>query len=148
MSTFTLRPMRLPALLAVAALLAGFILVTPARAHDPIFGVDPASVEVSLDPGASTDVTKTVHTPEIPPTPDIFLLIDTTFSMNDDIATVQDKIEEIIAGVSAGGLTDPAFGVGIYEDYPFNPWEAPVLATSPMTLCRRSPRTPPLSSPL
>ncbi len=122
MSTFTLRPMRLPALLAVAALLAGFILVAPARAHDPIFGVDPASVEVSLDPGASTDVTKTVHTPEIPPTPDIFLLIDTTFSMNDDIATVQDKIEELIAGVSAGGLTDPAFGVGIYEDYPFDPW--------------------------
>ena len=82
-------------------------------------------MDVDLDPGESVDVDKTVHTPEIPPTPDVFMLIDTTGSMEDDIDTVQDKIGEIIAGVGAGGLTDPAFGVGIYEDYPFDPWGWP-----------------------
>ena len=122
MSTLSLRPLRLPALVAVAALLAGFVLATPARAHDPDFGVDPASVDVSLDPGEDFEVEKTVHTPEIPPTPDIFLLFDTTGSMGDDIETVQDKVDELIAGVSAGGLTDPAYGVGVYEDFPFAPW--------------------------
>ena len=122
MSTLSPRPLRLPALVATAALLAALVVAGPASAHDPIIGVVPASVDVSLDPGESEEVDKTVHTPEIPPTPDVFLLIDTTGSMQDDIDTVKDKIGEIIAGVSAGGLTDPAFGVGIYEDYPFEEW--------------------------
>lgn len=115
-------PMRLSALLAVAALLTGLLAASPVGAHDPIFGVVPDTVDEALDPGESIEVDKTVHTPEIPPTPDIFMLIDTTGSMSDDIATVKAKIGELIAGVSAGGLTDPAFGVGIYEDFPFFPW--------------------------
>jgi hypothetical protein len=115
-------PMRLSALLAVAALLTGLLVASPVGAHDPIVGVVPDTVDEALDPGQSIEVDKTVHTPEIPPTPDIFMLIDTTGSMGDDIATVQDTIEDLIAGVSAGGLTDPAFGVGIYEDFPFSPW--------------------------
>ena len=118
-------PMRLPAVLAVAALLAGLLAAGPVEAHDPVFGVVPDSVDISLDPGESEEVDKTVHTPEIPPTPDLFLLFDTTGSMEDDIDTVKTKIGEIIAGVSAGGLTDPAFGVGIYEDYPFETWGVP-----------------------
>ncbi|HEX7225410.1 MAG TPA: hypothetical protein VF367_07515 [Candidatus Limnocylindria bacterium] len=121
MITGSLVPKRLPATLAAAFLLVG-LLAGPARAHDPVLGVDPAEVHLVLAPGTSEDVAKTVHTPEIPPTPDVFLLIDTTFSMNDDIATVKAKVGELIAGVGAGGLTDPAFGVGIYEDYPFGPW--------------------------
>lgn len=104
--------------IVAAALLAG-ALVSPAVAHDPILGVDPANVEVGLAPGTSTDVVKTVHTPEIPPTPDVFMLFDTTASMGDDLATVQTKAGELIAAI---GGTDPAFGVGSYEDFPFNGW--------------------------
>ncbi len=110
------------AILATAALLlSGLIGAGRAFAHDPVIGVDPASVEVTLAPGASTTVTKTVHTPEIPPTPDIFLLFDTTGSMGDDIATMQAKVGELISAIS-GPTTDPAFGVGTYEDFPFGPW--------------------------
>lgn len=93
----------------------------PALAHDPVIGVVPDNVELTLAPGTSQDVTKTVHTPEIPPTPDIFLLFDTTGSMGDDIATVQTKVGELITTI--GGMTsDPAFGVGTYEDFAFNGW--------------------------
>ena len=116
MFTLSIRPMRLPALLAVAALLAGFILAAPARAHDPTFGVDPASVEVSLDPGASTDVGKTVHTPEILPTPDIYFLADSTGSMDDVIANVQADAADVLATVD-GLANDPRYGAGDYKDF-------------------------------
>jgi hypothetical protein len=116
MSTLSIRPMRLPVLLAVAALLAGFILAAPARAHDPVFGVDPASVEVSLDPGASTDVAKTVHTPEILPTPDIYFLADSTGSMDDVIANVQADAASVLATVD-GLANDPRYGAGDYKDF-------------------------------
>lgn len=96
-------------------------LAAPTLAHDPVIGVDPDAVALTLAPGTSTDVAKTVHTPEIPPTPDIFMLFDTTGSMGDDIATVQAKAAELIAAIDG---TDPAFGVGTYEDFPFNGWGA------------------------
>ena len=41
MTIATLKPMRLPALLAVASLLVGLLAAVPVRAHDPIFGVVP-----------------------------------------------------------------------------------------------------------
>ena len=41
-------------------------------------GVTIGRMDVTLAPGDSTDVTKTVHTPEILPTPDIYFLADTT----------------------------------------------------------------------
>jgi hypothetical protein len=116
MSTLSLRPLRLPAPVAVAALLAGFILAAPARAHDPTFGVDPVSVEVSLDPGASTDVAKTVHTPEILPTPDIYFLADSTGSMGAVINNVKADAASVLAAVD--GLTnDPRYGAGDYKDF-------------------------------
>jgi hypothetical protein len=89
MTSLTIRPTRPATLFAVAALLVALAAAGPARAHDPIIGVDPATVDVVLAPGASTDVTKTVHTPEILPTPDIYFLADTTSSMTSVIANVQ-----------------------------------------------------------
>jgi hypothetical protein len=61
--------------------------------------ISPASVVASLDPGASLAVDKTVGTPEIPPLPDICFLADTTGSMTDAIADVQDNAEAIMNAV-------------------------------------------------
>ena len=59
MTSLTIRPMRPAILIAVASLLSGLLTAGPARAHDPVLGVDPATVDVTLAPGASTDVTNT-----------------------------------------------------------------------------------------
>jgi len=83
--------------------------------------IAPSSVEAILFPGESLDVEKCVEVPEIPPTPDIFFLFDTTGSMGGDIATVQAKLAEIITTVGAQSV-DPQYGVAKYEDFPFDPW--------------------------
>jgi hypothetical protein len=116
MMTRSLRLTRLPVLLAVAALLAGLLLAAPAGAHDPILGVDPASVEVTLAPGASTDVTKTVHTPQLLPKPDIYFLADSTGSMGEAIASVQADAASVLAAVDLLA-NDPRYGAGDYKDF-------------------------------
>jgi hypothetical protein len=116
MTTTSLRPMRLPAVLAVATLLAGLLAAAPARAHDPVLGVDPASVELTLAPGASQDVAKTVHTPEILPTPDIYFLADSTGSMGEVIASVQADAAGVLAAVDLLA-NDPRYGAGDYKDF-------------------------------
>ena len=119
MTSLTIRPMRPATLLAAAALLLTLLAAGPARAHDPVLGVDPASVDVTLAPGASTDVTKTVHTPEILPTPDIYFLADTTGSMTSLIANVQADAAAVLAAVDALAF-DPRYGAGDYRDFPFD----------------------------
>jgi len=116
MTISSLKPMRLPVLLAVASLLVGLLAAVPVRAHDPIFGVVPDSVEVTLAPGTSTDVAKTVHTPEILPTPDIYFLADSTGSMDDVIANVQADAAAILAEVDLLA-NDPRYGAGDYKDF-------------------------------
>ena len=117
MTSLTIRPMRPAALLAVAALLAALLAAGPTRAHDPVLGVDPATVDVTLAPGASTDITKTVHTPEILPTPDIYFLADTTSSMTSVIANVQADAAAVLTAVD-GLASDPRYGAGDYRDFP------------------------------
>ena len=116
MSTLSLRPMRLPAVLAIGALLAGLLAAGPALAHDPVLGVDPDSVEVTLAPGTSVDVAKTVHTPEILPTPDIYFLADSTGSMDEVIANVQADASSVLAAVDLLA-NDPRYGAGDYKDF-------------------------------
>ena len=58
--------------LSIAA--AGALVATPALAMGA--GVSPATYDASVDPGATVHVTKTVSTPEIPPKPDIVLVVD------------------------------------------------------------------------
>lgn len=121
MTSLTIRPMRPAILLAVATLLVALLAAVPARAHDPVLGVDPATVDVTLAPGASTDVTKTVHTPEILPTPDIYFLADTTSSMTSVIANVQADAAAVLSAVDALA-SDPRYGAGDYRDFPFDPY--------------------------
>ena len=117
MTSLTIRPMRPATLLAVAALLAALLAAGPARAHGPLLGVDPATVDLTLAPGTSEDVAKTVHTPEILPTPDIYFLADTTSSMTSVIASVQADAAAVLAAFD-GLASDPRYGAGDYRDFP------------------------------
>lgn len=116
MTTSTLTPLRVSTALAVAALLGGMLAAGSVRAHDPVLGVDPASVELTLVPGTSSDVAKTVHTPEVLPTPDIYFLADSTGSMGDVIANVQADAASVLASVDAMA-SDPRYGAGDYKDF-------------------------------
>jgi hypothetical protein len=95
---------------AVTALLTG--LAAPALA-DP--GVEPAAVSQATDPGTTIVIPKTVHTPAIPPKPDVVLLVDTTGSMDGAIANVKDNLHTVITNVKA---SQPAaqFAVASYRD--------------------------------
>jgi len=83
-------------------------------------GLDPATVEAVVFPGESIDVTKTVHTPTIPPQPDIMFLADTTGSMGGAIANVKANASAIMASV-AGVQPDAQFGAAQYRDVGFDP---------------------------
>jgi hypothetical protein len=79
-------------------------------------GITPPAVEALIFPGESLDVNKTVTTPEIPPTPDIYFLADSTGSMGPAIANVQANATAILSAVAAV-TTDPQFGAGDYKDF-------------------------------
>ena len=119
MTSLTNQPTRPVTLFAAATLLVALLAAGPARAHDPVLGVDPDAVDITLAPGASTDVTKTVHTPEILPTPDIYFLADTTTSMTSAIASVQADAAAVLTAVD-GLASDPRYGAGDYRDFPFD----------------------------
>ena len=93
--------------------------LTTASAHDPILGVEPPIIMDTVAPGSSIDVGKTVHTPEVPPKPDIYFLADTTGSMDPVIVAVQADAAGVLAAV-AGMTTDERFGAGDYKDFPFD----------------------------
>jgi uncharacterized repeat protein (TIGR01451 family) len=78
-------------------------------------GVDPPSVTATLNPGQSITITKTVHTPVIPPRPDIVFLADTTSSMSGAIANVQAQAGSVMAQV-IGAQPLAQFGVAHYTD--------------------------------
>jgi len=78
-------------------------------------GVDPASFSATLSSGASVHVPKVVHTPPIPPNPDIVFLADTTSSMSGAIANVQAEAGSIMSQVVAAQPT-AEFGVANYTD--------------------------------
>lgn len=88
--------------------------------------LDPESVEETLFPGESIDITKTVTTPEIPPSVDVCLLQDETGSFFDDIANLQSgsTAEEIYDGI-VDETSDAQFAVAGFRDYPVAPFGSP-----------------------
>jgi hypothetical protein len=78
-------------------------------------GVDPGSVSQNADQGTSFTVNKTVHTPEIPPNPDVVLLVDNTGSMGGAIANVQANLHQVVTDVKAAQPT-AQFAVASYKD--------------------------------
>jgi len=102
------------ALIAVA----GFGGSAPRVSADtpPPPGLSPSTVTKTIFPGSSSDVTKTVQTPTIPPKSDIVFLSDTTGSMSGTISTVQTNIGSIMTSIRSQDA-DSQFAVVQYKDF-------------------------------
>jgi uncharacterized repeat protein (TIGR01451 family) len=101
----------LPLVVLAAAALTGVAI-----AANP--GVDPQTVTNTVNPGDSFQVAKTVHTPVIPPNPDVVFLADTTGSMGATLANVQANANTIMSTVAAApGVGTPEFAVAQYKDF-------------------------------
>ncbi len=100
---------------ALCALTIGTVLVSTTGIASAEPGVDPADVTLTLSPGESKTITKTVSTPAIPPKPDITFLIDTTGSMGPVISNVQTNANSILNTV-ASAQPDAQFAVAEYKD--------------------------------
>jgi uncharacterized repeat protein (TIGR01451 family) len=103
------------ATLFVVALAAAAIAGT-AGAVTP--GVDPQTVTSTVNPGDSFTIPKVVHTPAIPPNPDVVFLADTTGSMGSTLANVQANATPIMNNVvAAAGVGTPEFAAAQYKDF-------------------------------
>jgi hypothetical protein len=78
-------------------------------------GLSPATVEATLRPGESLDISKTVVTPIIPPRPDVCFLADTTGSMDAAITNVRTNATTIMNLVRAV-QPDSQFCAAQYRD--------------------------------
>jgi hypothetical protein len=87
-----------------------------ASVERPSSGVDPASYSNTLTHGQSVTITKTVHTPAIPPKVDIMFLADTTGSMGPAISNVQTNAVSILNQVRLA-QPDTQFGAANYRDF-------------------------------
>ncbi|MFD5244970.1 Calx-beta domain-containing protein [Amycolatopsis sp. NPDC058340] len=105
---------RRPLLVVLAAVTAMFASTAVAAAAPP--GVDPATVDLTLNAGQSTTVTKNVTTSAVPPNPDLVLLADTTGSMGGPIGNVRSNASAITGDVLAAQPT-AQFGVAEYKDF-------------------------------
>jgi hypothetical protein len=107
----------------------GIVMIGLAQADLDHPGLTPATVEDAVLPGADLGglpgteivVEKTVHTPEIPPKPDVYFLADTTGSMSSIIAQVKTDSASILAAIDAA-TTAAQYGAGDYKDFPFDPY--------------------------
>lgn len=96
-----------------AVLTAAALTAVPAVALAA--GVDPPAVTDSADPGTSWTVEKTISTPEIPPMPDIVLVVDATGSMETAINNVKAEMGTIVSTVQ-GAQPAAQFAVVSYRD--------------------------------
>jgi hypothetical protein len=103
-------------LTAVAAALAVWATtVAVVAAPQAAAQVDPSDVVLTLGPGASTEVAKTVTTPAVPPNPDLVFLADTTGSMGSAIADVRNNAGAVTSAV-LGAQPTAQFAVSEYRD--------------------------------
>lgn len=90
----------------------GLALARPVLS-DP--GISPASVSQKADPEGSFQINKVVITPEIPPKPDIVLLVDVTGSMGGAIESIKSELNTIIDTVK-GTQPNAQFAVASFGD--------------------------------
>ena len=98
-------------LLAVAVFAASD--AAPTQADGP--AISPDNVEVTIEPGGSTTITKTVTTPAFPPLLDVVFFADTTGSMGGSIANVQANVGSIMTTV-LGSAPNAQFAAAEYKD--------------------------------
>jgi uncharacterized repeat protein (TIGR01451 family) len=81
-------------------------------------GVEPSSYSNTIESGSSVTIKKTVHTPPIPPNPDIVFLSDTTGSMEPVLENVEKNATSImnsVNGAQPAGAT-AEFAAADYKD--------------------------------
>ena len=84
----------------------------------------PAGVTETEALGGTFDVTKTVHTPPIPPIVDICLVEDETGSFANDIANLQALIPDLITELDNTGSNYATCVIG-FRDFDQNGWGSP-----------------------
>jgi hypothetical protein len=109
-------------LLVLLAVLAMAFAVIPVASADVGPGLSPDAVEVSLFPGTSHDVEKTVHTPELPPKLDVCFVIDLSGSYNDDLPNIKAVAPQVWDDIVAGGVSDLQMALTSFVDFPFDGW--------------------------
>ncbi|MCK4784125.1 MAG: hypothetical protein KAV87_10265 [Desulfobacteraceae bacterium] len=115
-----------------AVLLVLFLAFSVVGFALPVFGngpIDPPSVEVTLYPGESYEVEKTVTIPEIPPKLDLLLLEDETGSFVDDIEIMQGDEPDCSDGLAAelwddiaNEVDDFQAAVAGFRDFAYDQW--------------------------
>lgn len=103
--------------IALPTVLAAGVVGLPA-AHAAT-GVDPSQATLTLGPGQSGTISKVVHTPVVPPNPDIVLLADTTGSMAAAIGNVRANAATVVSDVRSAQPT-AQFAVAEYKDLTFD----------------------------
>ena len=111
----------------VAAAVASMLVVGVSAASGS--GVDPNPYSATVASGSSVTITKTVHTPAIPPNPDIVLLADNTGSMFSAVSNVASNATAIMNNIS-GGVPSGSVAEFAAADYmdgdpafcPSDPW--------------------------
>ncbi|WP_344313439.1 Calx-beta domain-containing protein [Fodinicola feengrottensis] len=117
------------ATLAATALIGALGIQSAAAAG----GVDPANVDLTLGPGQSAVVNKTVHTAPVPPKPDIVFLADTTGSMGPAIANVRSNATMVMQTVAGQSNLDAEFGAAQYQDFDSDPSDVPFQVDQDIT---------------
>ena len=87
----------------------------------------PATISLTLAPGASWKTSQTLHLDSLPPKADIVLAVDTTGSMGAAIADAKTDATGIVNRVKSS-IPGSRFAVVDFKDYPFAPfgWPGPV----------------------
>ena len=85
-------------------------------------GLTPLTVDEIVFPGTSVDITKTVHTPEIPPKLDVCVVIDLSGSYNDDLPNIKAVAPGVWDDIVTAGVTDLQMGLATFIDFPHDPW--------------------------
>ena len=121
--------MRRRRLVGAATAIASTLVLTIGVSAASGSGVDPSSYANTLASGSSVTITKTVHTPAIPPNPDIVFLADNTGSMFSAVSNVASNattiMNDIGSMVPSGSVAQ--FAAANYMDggpsfCPSDPW--------------------------
>lgn len=112
-------------LVGAAAAVASMLIVGVGAASGS--GVDPSTYSATLASGTSVTITKAVHTPAIPPNPDIVFLADNTGSMYAAVSNVATNagtiMSDVISNIPSGSVAE--FAATNYMDLeycPSDPW--------------------------
>ena len=108
-------------LFVVAALAVTVLPMATASAHAGP-ALTPTDVTENVALGGQFDVTKTVHTPELPPVLDVCLIVYNSGSYGNDIVNIKALAPDIWDDIVNGGVSDLQMGLATFVDFPIPGW--------------------------